>query len=300
MRKSPKSAKLIPLQRRISRSGVVSSFFPFLKKIKNQGTIDIIVFKWLKEGANASISSCPKYSDFLIRVLFFERLRHHLGGNKGELQLKIHDPNFADNTYITKDHLLAGEGIRQSPSPNVGEVFQKGLPDTLILHYTGMDSSEDAINRLCDEQAQVSAHLLISREGGICQMVKFNQIAWHAGQSQWGDRTSLNKFSIGIELDNAGYLEKKGSQYISFFGGVYNEADVFDAKKEFGNEKEYPYQYWHRFSSRQLDILVEVARLLTRRYSISSILGHSEVAPQRKFDPGPAFPMAEIRSRILS
>ena len=134
--------------------------------------------------------------------------------------------------------------------------------DTIVLHYTGMRSTEEALARLCDdsrearERGRVSAHYLIDEDGKIFVLVDERDRAWHAGKSYWRGRTNLNDTSIGIELSNPGH--------------------------EFG---------YHAFPRAQLDSLIEVCQTVFKRHPIKKhlVLGHSDVAPGRKMDPGEKF-----------
>ena len=127
----------------------------------------------------------------------------------------------------------------------------------LILHYTGMKTEKAAIDRLTDIKSRVSAHYLIKQNGEIITLVPDLYTAWHAGKSVWKNYSSLNKDSIGIEIVNPGH-------------------DI--------NYKE--------FSKIQLAALVRLSKFLIKKYRINSknILGHSDIAPERKKDPGEKFP----------
>lgn len=129
-------------------------------------------------------------------------------------------------------------------------------PDMLILHYTGMRSAADALDRLCDPQAKVSAHWLIEEDGTIWRLVPEAERAWHAGESYWDGETGLNACSIGIELVNPGH--------------------------------EFAYR---AFPEPQMAALVALARDIVARWAIPPhrVLGHSDVAPRRKQDPGELF-----------
>ena len=127
----------------------------------------------------------------------------------------------------------------------------------LILHYTGMKTEKAAINRLTDIESRVSAHYLIKQNGEIITLVPDLYTAWHAGKSVWKNYTSLNKDSIGIEIVNPGH-------------------DI----------------NYKKFSKIQLVALVRLSKFLIKKYRINSknILGHSDIAPERKKDPGEKFP----------
>ena len=127
----------------------------------------------------------------------------------------------------------------------------------LILHYTGMKSEKLAIQRLCKIQSQVGTNYFIQKNGKVILMVPDLYPAWHAGISQWGKYKFLNKHSIGIEISNPGHQ----------FGYV-------------------------NFSKKQIKSLIKLAKILTKKYKIKKnhILGHSDVAPDRKMDPGEKFP----------
>ena len=126
----------------------------------------------------------------------------------------------------------------------------------LVLHYTGMRSAEAALARLSDPAAKVSAHYLIDEDGTVVALVPEELRAWHAGLSWWQGRTGLNDVSIGIELVNPGH--------------------------EWG---------YRPFPAAQMAALVELARGLVRRWAIppERVLGHSDIAPARKEDPGELF-----------
>lgn len=128
--------------------------------------------------------------------------------------------------------------------------------DTLILHYTGMRSAGEALARLCDPAAEVSAHYLIDEDGGIAGLVPETERAWHAGVSAWRGETGLNARSIGIELVNPGH--------------------------EWG---------YRPFTEAQYAALLPLARAIIGRWPIppARVLAHSDVAPDRKHDPGELF-----------
>ena len=127
----------------------------------------------------------------------------------------------------------------------------------LIFHYTGMKTEKAAINRLTDIESRVSAHYLIKQNGEIITLVPDLYTAWHAGKSIWKNYSSLNKDSIGIEIVNPGH-------------------DI----------------NYKKFSKIQLRTLIRLSKFLIKKYKINSknVLGHSDIAPERKKDPGEKFP----------
>lgn len=170
-----------------------------------------------------------------------------------------------------------------------------GILDTLIMHYTAGRSALSSANYLSKPNVKASAHLVVGRDGNIYQLVPFDKVAWHAGVSSYGGRSGFNKYSIGIEMDNAGILTKAGNQYQAWFGGKYPEDEVIQAT----HRNETSPRYWQTYTTQQLEVVQEVAELLVAEYSLKSILGHEEIAPNRKQDPGPAFDLDTFRKNIL-
>jgi N-acetylmuramoyl-L-alanine amidase len=146
------------------------------------------------------------------------------------------------------------------PSPNF-EPRKAPIIDTLVLHYTGMVDGPSALARLCDEQAKVSAHYLIEEDGRVFALVPEEMRAWHAGASFWRGETDINSRSIGIELVNPGH--------------------------EFG---------YRAFPEAQIAALIELATDIIGRHPIPdrNVVGHSDIAPTRKQDPGELFPWKEL------
>jgi len=144
---------------------------------------------------------------------------------------------------------------RERPSPNWDE---RTLPITMaVLHYTEMESAEAALERLTDPEAKVSAHYLISQDGEVTRLVPEEKRAWHAGVSYWRGLRDVNSASIGIELDNPGHA----------LG-------------------------YRAFTEAQLEALLPLLDRMVREYDIprANVVGHSDIAPARKIDPGELFP----------
>ena len=131
----------------------------------------------------------------------------------------------------------------------------------VIIHYTGMQSEIESIKRLKNPKAKVSCHYFINRKGNVIQMVKDLNIAWHAGKSKWKNFSNLNSNSLGIELVNKGH--------------------------------DYGYQ---NFSNLQIKSLIKLCKILKKKYMIKkeNFLGHSDIAPLRKKDPGEKFPWKKL------
>lgn len=199
-----------------------------------------------------------------------------------------------------KDYKLLGDAnlqIAQKSSPNHGAHFKTNLPDTIIIHYTAGRNARESINSLCNPSHKASAHLVIGRDNTVTQLVDFNTVAWHAGASSYGERSGFNQYAIGIEIDNCGYLIKQGDDFLSWFGGVYTSADAFEGRHRNPNVK---YNYWLRYTEWQIAIVEEICSLLIAEYGIKTILGHEEISPNRKIDPGPAFPLDKMRDHLLN
>ena len=193
-----------------------------------------------------------------------------------------------------RDHELTGEGVGHTESPNHGGHFGPGDLDTIVIHYTAGANARAAIDTLCDPERKVSAHLVVARDGAVTQLVPFDTVAWHAGKSQWLGRSGLNSYSIGIEVDNPGRLQERDGDFVSWFGQVYPDEDVVRAV----HRNESAASCWHRFTPVQLQVVEDLCALLMREYGIEHVVGHEEIAPERKDDPGPAFPLDELRDRL--
>ncbi len=139
-------------------------------------------------------------------------------------------------------------------SPNFNDRIGDDAPEMIVIHYTGMQSAAAALERLCDPAAEVSAHYVIDEDGVTYKLVEEENRAWHAGVSQWDGERDINSASIGIELVNPGH--------------------------EFG---------YRGFPSAQMEALATLCKDIMSRHDIKTVLGHSDVAPERKQDPGELF-----------
>jgi len=158
---------------------------------------------------------------------------------------------------------VTARGTQSLPSPNFGARRGGVLPSLIVIHYTAMESCAAARARLCDPLAEVSAHWLISRKGKAEALVDEHHRAWHAGAGAWGGITDVNSHSIGIELDNRG-------------GEPFPEPQMASLEALLGE--------------------------IMARWSIPAhrVIGHSDMAPDRKSDPGPRFDWQRLARQGLS
>lgn len=196
---------------------------------------------------------------------------------------------------IVNSHLVAeaNESIEFVPSPNFSLPIQ---PTYLVIHFTAGPTTEGTVSWFRNKASNVSAHLVIGRDGKVTQMVPFDKKAWHAGVSQWGSIQGLNQHSIGIELVNGGKLSLNGKkQWVTWSLKVIPDEEVTVAE----HKNEHTATGWHEYTEEQLESLISVASVLHEEFKFSDILGHEDIAPTRKVDPGPLFPMNSFKSKIL-
>lgn len=174
-------------------------------------------------------------------------------------------------------------------------------PDSIIIHYTAMTSAERAAEVLCNPRVKASAHLVVGKKGEIWQLAPFNYRTWHAGRSEYNGRKYYNKYSIGIEIDNAGWLQEMGGGYsrpeLLRHGVKFSEDEIIKARHKNPSVR---YRFWQKYTDEQLVQVFKLCELLAEKYPIKEILGHDEISPRRKQDPGPAFPIDELRNTVLN
>ena len=157
--------------------------------------------------------------------------------------------------------------IIERPSLNYNDRPDNTVIKSVIIHYTGMKCADDALDRLCDPTSEVSAHFTIDEDGTVYRHVPTDKRAWHAGLSAWKDLKNFNDFSIGIELVNPGH--------------------------EFG---------YRPFPDIQVETLIMLLKDLYQFHPIDPelVLGHSDIAPDRKQDPGELFPWDRLVAENLA
>ena len=146
-----------------------------------------------------------------------------------------------------------------TPSPNFDE--RSGPVSMIVLHYTGMPTAAAALERLCDPAAKVSAHYLIDEDGTVHALVDEDKRAWHAGRSHWRGHTDINSASVGIEIVNPGH--------------------------DWG---------YRPFPTVQIEALIGLVAEIKERHGVTrgNVVGHSDIAPTRKRDPGELFPWGRL------
>ena len=169
-------------------------------------------------------------------------------------------PSAKDTTAIKSNTALPA---LLHPSPNHGERKGGRTPDSLIIHYTGVPTGDAAVGLLCDPAMQVSAHYVVLGEGGLVQLVAEERRAWHAGRGSWAGETDMNDVSIGIEIAHPGHKDGAAA---------------------------YPYP------QAQIATVIALCQDIVARWRIAPrrILAHSDIAPDRKIDPGEFFPWAQL------
>lgn len=186
---------------------------------------------------------------------------------------------------IGNDHFLVG--VKKSLL--AGGATLKD-PVLLVIHFTAGMSAESSIDWWRNPGAKgASAHIIIDRDGTVIQCRALDKTCGHAGVSKWRGRSGCNAFSVGIELANAG--DSVDGNPPKAFHKYPLVAGAIEAKHKNGG----PLTAWERYPQPQLDSCFAVAKAIVDRYKMSDVVGHEDVAPARKNDPGPAFPMLELR-----
>jgi|SRR5690606_9505059 len=157
-----------------------------------------------------------------------------------------------------KDHILF-DGCKPVAYRPTPNIGGTLNPGYIVMHYDAASNATSAIHWMMNKESKVSAHLHISREGVVTQLAPFNRVCWHAGKSSWKGLTGMNSYSIGIELQNNG-----------------KEA----------------------YTAIQLEVAKSVCLTLAKTYPIKEVVGHSDIAPGRKVDPGAHFPMATFKHLV--
>lgn len=196
---------------------------------------------------------------------------------------------------ITSDHLLDDATPATLDGGN-----NMAVRRLLVIHFTSGMSAASSIEFWRSPEAHgACAHLIIDRDGTIFQCRAFDRTAGHAGVSRWKDptdgiRIGCNAFSIGIELANAGDSVTQTPNGPMAFKTHPLEAGALSARHKNGGGM----SLWEKYPQAQLDACFAAAKALVERYHLDDVCGHEDIAPERKNDPGPAFPMQELRESV--
>jgi N-acetylmuramoyl-L-alanine amidase len=214
------------------------------------------------------------------------------------------------------NHQLASENAAEKiitmQSGNAGELID---PDYVIIHYTATDSARSAVDLFMNTTTNVNriaAHIVLDSDGTIIQLIPFNRKANHAGPSTWDNVDFLNSHAIGIELVNFGYVEKltngsfrrlagkdkKGNPVFTTFASTESTRIIkADHKHKFWSGREN--KNWFIYPEAQLKALFKLCKVLFENYQMVTAIGHDDISPGRKLDPGPAFPWDNFKMNVF-
>lgn len=180
------------------------------------------------------------------------------------------------------------------PSPHGGQDIK---PKFFVIHFTaGRQDAHGTAQWFQNPSAKASAHWNLGEDGTVTQNMSLEKKAWHAGKSHWAGLSNLNNHSIGVEVCNPGPLEKTSKGWKAWFGKVYNDPDIIEAPHP--NNPTGPVYGWIPFTEEQIEVLVELGKVICDEYDIIETVGHDMIAPGRKVDPGPC--MSNHVYRILN
>lgn len=169
-------------------------------------------------------------------------------------------------------------------------------PNTIVIHYTASNNKNSVIHTLYESSKQVSAHFVVDQKGTVTQLLPLNKIGWHAGRSRLGNRIGINKYSIGIEIVNPGFLTQKSD---GNFATWYNQNIPKENAIQLKHKNEDKERFWHTYTEAQINSVFELCDAICDNFTIEHIVGHDDISPGRKLDPGPAFPLDKIQSNLL-
>lgn len=194
-----------------------------------------------------------------------------------------------------KDEMLYeenGEQVEFEKSPHTAGRLE---PRFIFIHYTEGQTVEGTIDWMLDPDSYCSSHFIVGKDGRVVQVVPLDKQALHTGPSSWKNFDGMAPHSIGVELDSPGPIVQVDGEWISLFGKKYGEEKAVKAPHKHGGA----YTAWHPYPEAQIGKAVELCRALVQKYEIEEILGHDDISPKRKWDPGPAFPMGEFRKSVF-
>jgi N-acetylmuramoyl-L-alanine amidase len=194
---------------------------------------------------------------------------------------------------IVNDRLvIAGETEPFVPTPNKGGSME---PTLIVLHDTaGRLAQGNSVAWFSDPKAKASAHVVVERDGSLTQLVEFNRVAWHAGQSSWRGRSGCNAFSIGIEIVNPGKLTGTPQKATAWFGESFGpEFGIVRASTPTHGDG-----YWMPYTEDQLVTVEWLITALGRAYPIAEVVAHHDISPGRKVDTTPLMDWRRMRAAL--
>jgi N-acetylmuramoyl-L-alanine amidase len=209
------------------------------------------------------------------------------------------------NHWLEKE--TANEKLTISKSGNAGGLID---PDYVVIHYTATDTATSAIDWFMNTASnpdRIAAHIVLDYDGTITQLIPFNRKANHAGPSTWDGVDFFNSHAIGIEIVNAGFVEKlsngsfrrrvTNTHFKIYPASENNRIMKANHKHKFWIDKEN--KNWFVYPDAQLKSLYKVCKLLFDTYQLVNAVGHDDISPARKPDPGPAFPWDEFKTTVF-
>ena len=188
---------------------------------------------------------------------------------------------------VDNDNWLLSNDVPVAAIPCSQQKYSSGnnICDYIVFHYTGSGSAKSAHNTYQLPSSQVSWHLTLDMDGTVYQLLDFRKRAWHAGISNWtkpdGSPTGgLNKWAIGIEMINPGPLSYKNGRWETWYGSAVPQHKIFVDENN---------KAWYNYTAQQKAAADAIVPALIAKYKCVDILGHEDISPGRKTDPGPAF-----------
>lgn len=190
-----------------------------------------------------------------------------------------------------------GKGVTFDETPNKSGKLKGGKPKYVIIHYTAGGTAKSAVNVFNNKAHKASAHIVLGHDGAITQMARFDEKCWHAGKSRWDGIVGLNSHSVGIEIVNWGWLTGGAGNWKSWTGTSVPDDRVIVAT----HKNETSARGWEIYDPAQLEACIDMVRAIAEAYGLGPqhILGHEDISPGRKQDPGPAWDMDRFRSAVF-
>lgn len=201
-----------------------------------------------------------------------------------------------------KGHKLiddAGNKVPFVETKNHGGNLTGGKPKYLIIHYTAGGTADGAVSTFTKTTPpRTSAHFVVDHDGSITQLIPCNKVGWHAGKSRWKTHDGINDHSVGIEIVNWGKLLRTGAGWKSWTNRSVADDRVIVEEHKHSPGTDYG---WELFDPAQIEATIGIARAIVEHYDLEpwDVVGHDDISPKRKIDPGPAFDMDRFRARVF-